>query len=69
MTEATDAVPQPVVLHLKEYSSWNSGPDIRKCTDCGVRLWIETDGTWTNSRKIFEAPPDGYVSCRRAKEK
>jgi hypothetical protein len=69
MTEADEAVVRPVVLHIKEYSPWNSGPDIRKCTDCGVRLWLATDGVWTNDRKIFEAPPDGYVSCWRAKDK
>jgi len=55
----------PIVLHLKEFSAQNSGPDIRKCTECGVRLWLASDGSWTDVRKAWEHPPEGYVSCRK----
>ena len=52
------------VLHIKEYGGWNIGPDIRKCTECGTRLWIAADGTWTDSRKVWESPPAGFVNCK-----
>ena len=52
-----------IVVHLKEYSEFNSGPHIRKCTECGVRLWIPADGVWTDNRSTWLAPPAGYVSC------
>lgn len=58
----------PKILHIKEFSEWNSGPDIRKCTDCGVRLWIPSDGEWTDVRAVWESPPEGYVSCKSARE-
>lgn len=56
------------VLHLKEYSEWNSGPHIRKCTECGVRLWIVSDGVWTENRVEWQMPPSGYINCLRSKE-
>lgn len=58
-----------VVLHLKEFSAFNSGPHIRKCTECGVRLWIERDGVWTDNRSQWQKPPSGYINCRDAREK
>jgi hypothetical protein len=57
------------VLHLKEYSEFNSGPHIRKCTECGTRLWIERDGVWTDNRADWQKPPPGYINCRDAREK
>ena len=51
------------VLHIKEFSEWNSGPDIRKCTHCGVRLWIASDGVWTDEKSIWKSPPEGYINC------
>jgi len=56
-----------VVLHVKEPSERNSGPHIRKCTECGVRLWLATDGIWTEDKKRWESPPEGYVNCRTQK--
>lgn len=58
-------IPPPVVLHVKIPDAWNSGPDIRKCTSCSVRLWLATDGIWTDSRAVWENPPAGYVSCQK----
>ena len=55
------------VLHIKESGGWNIGPDIRKCTECGTRLWIPSDGIWTDERKTWETPPDGYINCREVR--
>jgi hypothetical protein len=51
------------VLHIKESGGWNIGPEIRKCTNCGTRLWLASDGIWTDDRKTWVNPPEGYISC------
>ncbi len=51
------------LLHIKENRGWNIGPDIRKCTECGTRLWLPSDGIWTDDKKVWEKPPEGYVNC------
>jgi hypothetical protein len=56
-------VSDPVVLHAKFPDAWNIGPHIRKCTECGVRLWLATDGEWTEDPATWREPPSGYVRC------
>jgi hypothetical protein len=56
MTELT-------VLHYKNYALPDHGPHIRKCTECGVRLWIASDGIWTEDSETWHTPPEGYVRC------
>lgn len=53
-----------LALHLKELSFQNSGPDLRKCTECGTRLWLPTDGIWTENRAEWETPASGALNCR-----
>jgi hypothetical protein len=54
----------PITLHFKNYNNPNYGPHIRMCTECAVRLWIESDGIWTDDRKIWHNPPVGYINCK-----
>jgi hypothetical protein len=63
-----DKAERVTTLHLKETSSWNIGPDIRKCTECGTRLWLSSDGVWTDDRRVWLAPPIGYVGCAKKGE-
>lgn len=53
-----------ITLHIKEDGP-GLGPDIRKCTRCGTRLWLPGDGEYTTDRATFENPPPGYVNCER----
>lgn len=52
----------PRILHIKENLP-GLGPDIRKCTRCGTRLWLPSDGTYTTSLAEYLDPPAPFVNC------
>ncbi len=54
---------QPKKLHYNTQYNQPYGSESRMCSKCGIRLWIASDGTWTASLSIWEAPPDGWVNC------
>lgn len=54
------------VLHYQTDEGQPYGSASRKCLQCGVRLWIPSDGARTDSLATWETPPPGYVNCRRA---
>jgi len=57
-----------IVLHFKTQDGQPYGSESRKCSECGVQLWIASDGTWTDDRAQWKDPPKGFVNCRKAEE-
>lgn len=55
---------EPVVLHYRTQEGQPYGSESRKCSECGVRLWIASDGTWTDDHRIWKSPPEGHVNCK-----
>lgn len=53
-----------ITLHIKQDLP-GLGPDIKKCTNCGTRLWLASDGIWTDSVEIYDNPPEDYINCNK----
>lgn len=54
---------EEIVLHHKTQDGQPYGSVSRKCSECGCRLWVASDGTWTDDKKQWKEPPPGYVNC------
>lgn len=52
------------VLHYRTQTMQPYGSESRKCSECGVRLWIPSDGVWTDDHSVWQNPPPGYVNCK-----
>jgi hypothetical protein len=57
------------VLHFKSQDGQPYGSERRCCSECGARLWVLSDGEWTDVRAEWETPRDGYVNCRDWKKR
>ena len=55
--------PAHIVLHYMTQNGQPLGSARRCCERCAVRLWIPSDGSYTDDAQLYHAPPRGYLAC------